>query len=54
MFIFLQNDARDTIVGVEAGSAGGLTEVQIGIAVDGEEDSTIACWRYLIVSFNCF
>ncbi|XP_024379998.1 uncharacterized protein [Physcomitrium patens] len=40
-----ENDARDTIVGVEAGSAGGLTEVQIGIAVDGEEDSTIACWR---------
>ncbi|XP_024379999.1 uncharacterized protein [Physcomitrium patens] len=41
----IENDARDTIVGVEAGSAGGLTEVQIGIAVDGEEDSTIACWR---------
>lgn len=32
----------------EAGS-GELTEVQIGSAVEGEEDSTIACWRYVTV-----
>nr|XP_024388338.1 uncharacterized protein LOC112288421 isoform X1 [Physcomitrium patens] len=35
---------RDTSVEDEAGS-GELTEVQIGSAVEGEEDSTIACWR---------
>lgn len=32
-----------------SGSAGGLTEVQIGSAVEGEDEGGLACYRYLMV-----
>ena len=34
-------------MGVGAGSGGGLTEVQIGSAVEGEDEGGLACYRYV-------
>ena len=45
--VWLQDDVRDTSVGVGAGNGGGLTEVQIGSAVEGEDEGGLACYRYL-------
>jgi len=32
-------------VALGAGSAGGLTEVQVGSAVEGEDEAGLACYR---------
>jgi hypothetical protein len=46
--VCLQDDVvRETIVAVGAGSGAGLTEVQIGSAVEGEDEGGLACYRYL-------
>lgn len=36
---------RETIVAVGSGSGAGLTEVQIGSAVEGEDEGGLACYR---------
>lgn len=36
---------RETDVAVVAGSGAGLTEVQIGSAVEGEDEGGLACYR---------
>jgi hypothetical protein len=46
--VCVQDDVvRETIVAVGSGSGAGLTEVQIGSAVEGEDEGGLACYRYL-------
>lgn len=45
-YFVLQDDfVGDTVLAVGSGSAVGLTEVQIGSAVEGEDEGGLACYR---------